>query len=146
MTKYFAICTTLEEVKTTFHKLAKQLHPDNGGDPEQFKIMMAEYTIAFNTYKNIHKNHEGQTYTKETNETPEQFADLIKEHNGDGLGILAAVCDGNDDGAYSCYGHEEVFIEDLTIPDAQSRTPQNIIANQQIGDHVKNESGPAMYW
>lgn len=78
MTRYFASCTTLEEVKATFHKLAKELHPDNGGNAEEFKKMMAEYTEAFNRCKNIHKNHEGKTYTKETNETPEQFADLIR--------------------------------------------------------------------
>jgi len=78
MTKYFNNCSTLEEVKATFHRLAKELHPDAGGDPEEFKRMYSEYQQAFNQYKNIHKNHEGQTYTKETDETPEQFADLIR--------------------------------------------------------------------
>lgn len=78
MARYFTNCTTLEEVKATFHKLAKELHPDNGGNAEEFKKMMAEYTEAFNRCKNTHKNHEGKTYTKETNETPEQFADLIR--------------------------------------------------------------------
>lgn len=78
MNKYFNTCTTLEEVKATFHKLAKELHPDNGGNAEQFKQMFTEYQEAFNRLKNTHKNHEGQTYTKETNETPEQFADLIR--------------------------------------------------------------------
>lgn len=78
MNKYFNTCTTLEEVKATFHKLAKELHPDNGGNAEQFKQMFTEYQEAFNRLKNVHKNHEGQTYTKETTETPEQFADLIR--------------------------------------------------------------------
>lgn len=80
MNKYFANCTTLEEVKATFHKLAKELHPDNAatGDAAKFRHMYSEYQEAFNRLKNTHKNHEGKTYTKETNETPEQFADLIK--------------------------------------------------------------------
>lgn len=78
MTRYFANCTTLEEVKATFHRLAKELHPDNGGNAEEFKAMMSEYKEAFNRLKNIHKNHEGETYEKETNETPEEFADLIR--------------------------------------------------------------------
>ena len=78
MARYFINCSTLEEVKATFHKLAKELHPDNGGNAEEFKKMMAEYTEAFNRLKNVHKNHEGQTYEKETDETPEQFADLIR--------------------------------------------------------------------
>ena len=76
--KYFINCTTLEEVKATFHDLAKRMHPDNGGNAEEFKTMFAEYKAAFDRLKNTHKNHEGKTYTKETNETPEQFADLIR--------------------------------------------------------------------
>lgn len=80
MNKYFNNCETLEEVKARFHKLAKELHPDNAatGNAEAFRQMYSEYQTAFNTYKNIHKNHEGKTYTKETTETPEQFADLIR--------------------------------------------------------------------
>lgn len=78
MNKYFSNCTTLEEVKSTYHKLVKQLHPDNGGNAEEFKTMSNEYKEAFNRLKNVHKNHEGKTYTKETEETPEQFADLIR--------------------------------------------------------------------
>ena len=77
MARYFRECTTLEEVKATFHKLAKELHPDNGGNAEEFKAMMQEYKEAFNRLKNVHKNHEGETYEKETNETPEQYADII---------------------------------------------------------------------
>lgn len=80
MMKYFNNCTTLEEVKATFHKLAKELHPDNAatGNAEEFRQMYKEYQEAFNKYKNIHKNAEGKTYEKETDETPEQFADLIR--------------------------------------------------------------------
>ena len=80
MNKYFNHCTTLEEVKATFHQLAKELHPDNAatGNAAAFRQMYTEYQEAFNRLKNTHKNNEGKTYTKETNETPEQFADLIR--------------------------------------------------------------------
>ena len=80
MNKYFANCTTLEEVKATFHKLAKELHPDNTetGDAVKFRQMYTEYQEAFNRLKNVHKNHDGETYTKETTETPEEFAELIR--------------------------------------------------------------------
>lgn len=45
MTKYFTNCETLEEVKATFHKLAKELHPDNAatGDAAKFREMYKEY-------------------------------------------------------------------------------------------------------
>lgn len=45
--KYFINCTTLEEVKATFHDLAKRMHPDNGGNAEEFKAMFAEYKADF---------------------------------------------------------------------------------------------------
>lgn len=81
--KYFESCRTAEEVKATFYKLAKELHPDNGGDAESFKAMMAEYKIVFDRLKNTHTTKEGTTYQKTgeqaTTETPEQFADIINK-------------------------------------------------------------------
>ena len=77
--KWFKDCHTCEDVKQTYKRLAKQLHPDCGGDAEQFKAMSAEYEQAFNAYKNIHVNAEGETYEKPNNETPEQFAEIINQ-------------------------------------------------------------------
>ena len=74
---YFKNCKTIEDVKKTFKELAKKLHPDNGGNAESFKSMMSEYKEAFNRYKNVHQSQDGETYKKETSETPEQFAAAI---------------------------------------------------------------------
>lgn len=74
---YFKSCKTIEDVKKTFKELAKKLHPDAGGNAEQFKAMMNEYRDAFNRLKNVHTSAAGDTYEKETTETPEQFADAI---------------------------------------------------------------------
>ena len=80
MNKYFANCTTIEDVKSTFKVLAKQLHPDCGGSSEEFKSMMGEYQTTFESLKNVHSDSEGRTYdTKETSETPEQFANIINK-------------------------------------------------------------------
>ena len=78
---YYSGCHTIEDVKATFKKLVKQLHPDNGGDAEAFKAMMNEYTEAFKRLKNVHKTQEGETYTarQESQETPEEFAELIEK-------------------------------------------------------------------
>ena len=74
---YFAGCETLEDVKKVFHKMAFALHPDRGGDEEEFKKLNNQYEKAFKKYKNIHKNVKGETYEKDTQETPAEFRDLI---------------------------------------------------------------------
>lgn len=79
MMKYFKSCRTIEDVKKLYRELAKKLHPDCGGNAEEFKAMMNEYRDAFERYKNIHTTAEGTTYEKETTETPEQFADIINQ-------------------------------------------------------------------
>ena len=75
--KYFTNCKTAEELKKEYRKLAKQLHPDLGGDTEEFKIMQNEYEIMWERLKNIHTNSNGETYTKETTETPQEFINII---------------------------------------------------------------------
>lgn len=79
---YFEDCKTLEDVKGLYKKLARQLHPDCNPDRDttaQFQKMQQDYERAFNRCKNIHVNKDGETYEKETNETPEQYADIINE-------------------------------------------------------------------
>lgn len=77
--KYLKDIETLEALKKTYHKWAMQLHPDVGGDVEEMKILNQEYEELFNKVKDIHKNQKGETYQKETNETPKQFKELIDE-------------------------------------------------------------------
>ena len=81
MNNYFSNCKCIEDVKETFKKLVKKLHPDNGGNAEQFKEMMNEYERMFNIFKNVHRKQDGDTYQsqKETTETPQEFADLINK-------------------------------------------------------------------
>ena len=44
--KYFNNITTSEELKKQFRAYCVSMHPDKGGDPEEFKQMMAEYQAA----------------------------------------------------------------------------------------------------
>lgn len=77
--KYFSNCATSEQVKIRFKELAKKLHPDCGGDAQEFKAMMQEYKIAFDRYKNIHESADGSTYEKESKENAEWFANIINQ-------------------------------------------------------------------
>lgn len=76
--KYFADCKTVDDVKKTYRKLAKELHPDAPtGSEEAFKALQAEYDKAFDRLKNYHEGKDGETYYKESAETAEMFRDVI---------------------------------------------------------------------
>ena len=76
---YFTNCKTAEDLKKEYRRLAKQLHPDCGGNETEFKTMQAEFEKAFERLKNIHVNAAGETYTKETTETATEFMELINK-------------------------------------------------------------------
>ena len=49
--KYFRNITTAEEIKKQFRAYCVSMHPDKGGDPEEFKKMMAEYHDIFKNFE-----------------------------------------------------------------------------------------------
>lgn len=77
--RYFANVKTAEECKELFRKLAKELHPDCGGNAEEFKAMKAEFEKVFDQLKNKHTAADGTTYEKTTNESAAEFADIIEK-------------------------------------------------------------------
>ncbi len=46
---YFAGCNTSDEIKARRRNLAKDLHPDKGGDSEEFQEMMRQYDKKLKT-------------------------------------------------------------------------------------------------
>lgn len=49
--KYFNHITTAEEIKKQFRAYCVSMHPDKGGDPEEFKAMMAEYNDIIKNFE-----------------------------------------------------------------------------------------------
>lgn len=71
---------SLEDIKLQYRYLAMQHHPDRGGSVEAMQEINAEYDRLFSRYKNIHYSFRtSETYEKETEETAEEFRDLIYE-------------------------------------------------------------------
>lgn len=68
---------TLEELKKQYRTLAMKHHPDCGGNTADMQSINAEYDILFEQLKTVHTTATGDTYTATTNETPEQFKNII---------------------------------------------------------------------
>lgn len=77
MRRLFEQAQTLEELKKVYRDLALEHHPDRGGNVETMKRVNALYEEFFAKLKNTHKNKDGETYTKQTRETPGDFKCLI---------------------------------------------------------------------
>jgi len=77
-TFFVPLPTTLEELKRVYHALAFKHHPDRGGDTATMQAINAEYDRLFGVVGSTHRNAEGQTYTKATTETPEDFKAVIE--------------------------------------------------------------------
>ena len=56
--EYFKNITTAEEIKKQFRAYCVSMHPDKGGDPEEFKKMMAEYNDILKDFEQAKKRAE----------------------------------------------------------------------------------------
>lgn len=67
--KYFKDCETIEQAKQVYRMLAKQLHPDNGGDAKQFVDMQN----AFEHFCNNQHTHFSEKSANGTSKKSEPF-------------------------------------------------------------------------
>lgn len=75
--KWFINPQTLEELKKQYKTLVFKNHPDCGGNTKDMQAINNEYDLLFQRLKDIHTNASGKTYTKQTEEKPDQFKDII---------------------------------------------------------------------
>ena len=77
--RWFNNIKSIEELKKQYKNLAIKHHPDRGGDLKNMQAINVEYDILFKKLKDIHQTSDGQTYEKETKETPEEFRNIINK-------------------------------------------------------------------
>nr|WP_067059995.1 J domain-containing protein [Mucilaginibacter sp. L294] len=71
--KFFEKCTTLDEVKSTYKKLAMQYHPDRGGDTATMQEINKEYAFI------SAKIASGASFTAEEREKQMNFSEAYRK-------------------------------------------------------------------
>lgn len=74
MTHFFDACTTLDELKKSYHAAAMKYHPDRGGNEETMKDINAEYAARFQAIK---QSNNTQNTAHATSESAGDFMQII---------------------------------------------------------------------
>lgn len=76
--KYFKNITTAEELKKQFRAYCVSMHPDKGGDPDEFKAMMAEYNGIIQNFEQAKKRAEEEEEARKAAEEARKRAEERK--------------------------------------------------------------------
>lgn len=86
MTKYFSGINNLDELKKAFLKLAKRLHPDNGGNASDFQEMKNEFDKLVKHFEMFGKYADDNETSENNSFDFGLYADIISKLAGlDGL-------------------------------------------------------------
>lgn len=77
--KYFNNITTAEELKKQFRAYCVSMHPDKGGDPEEFKAMMAEYDGIIKNFEQAKKRAEEEEEARQRAEEARKRAEEARK-------------------------------------------------------------------
>ena len=77
--KYFKNITTAEELKKQFRAYCVSMHPDKGGDPEEFKKMMAEYNGIIQNFEQAKKRAEEEEEARQAAEEARKAAEEARK-------------------------------------------------------------------
>lgn len=75
--KFFTNCTTLDELKKEYRRLAMLHHPDHGGDTATMQAINGEYSETFARLKDQHNATADEAH--QTTEAPEEFIAIISQ-------------------------------------------------------------------
>ena len=74
MRNYFAGCKSLDEIKATYRRLAKENHPDCGGDTATMQEINIQYAAAV---ENIKRTGSAADRAHAAQEVPEEFVAAV---------------------------------------------------------------------
>ena len=90
--KYFNNITTAEELKKQFRAYCVSMHPDKGGDPEEFKAMMAEYDGIIKNFEQAKKRAEEEEVARQAAEEARKKAEERKRKEEGAVHCTPGIC------------------------------------------------------
>ena len=123
------------------HLLAR-LHHDDGADGHLVRVHLYQLAVLLNVgivRPDVHQRADVLPALAHR-VALEQLADLIEQHHGDGLVIVAALLiDGQRERAHRGHRHQEVLVEHPPVGDALPGLFQNVIADDQIRCQIQRQ-------
>lgn len=78
-TKFFTSCKSKDEVKELYRTLAKEHHPDKGGDLVTMQRLNAEYAFVMDCFTRGGKPNESEQYYAQQSEVDERLRSTIEK-------------------------------------------------------------------
>ena len=126
------------------HLLAR-LHHDDGADGHLVRIHLHQLAVLLNVgivRPDVHQRADVLPALAH-GVALEQLADLIEQHHGDGLVVVAALLiDGQRERAHRGHRHQEVLVEHPPVGDALPGLFQNVVADDQIRCQIQRQPQP----
>ena len=115
--------------------LFARLHDDHAADRNRIRVDLLKLAVCFDVgivRADVHERRDVPAALADR-VALEQLADLVEQHNGDGLGeVRVLFVDRQRDRTERGDGHQEVFVEHTAVADALGGLFQDIIADDQI--------------
>ncbi len=126
------------------HLLAR-LHHNDGADGHLVRVHLHQLTVLLDVgvvRTDVHQRADVLPALAHR-VALEQLADLIEQHHGDGLVVVAAfLIDGQRERTHRGHRHQEVLVEHPPVGDALSGLLQNVVADDQIRCQIQRQPQP----
>lgn len=142
--KYFKNITTSEEIKKQFRAYCVSMHPDKGGDAEEFKEMMTEYQAAM-------KNAGAWTKDEEKEAEGIRRGSVIISiwgPSGETKYVVLSV-DGENIKTVRLFGHDFKSLEDVDYimsAEHESHESRRTFGKYDRIDQLSKNFGCGLYW
>ena len=118
------------------------LHDDDAADGDLIRVDLLELAVLFDVGvigTDVHQRTDVAAALAD-GVALEQLADLVEQHNGDTLDVVAALRpNGEEERAERGDSHQEALVKCAAVDDADACLAEDIVADDEVGGHIGQE-------